>query len=179
MAKGTSFNCLIGLTDIAEEGNFTWSDGTVRDFGRTYEQYPWNDDNPDAIADNNVDDCVALTNGYGIWFQWSDQKCTNRKFICNKPSEICFQDNWTEGPGGQYFSWSPSALPRSGCSLTNNQNLNRSAHEIALDIAENNWYAITIGYTFKIIDYYVPSRVGIYMTIAEYDTTRTNALWIG
>ena len=170
-------DCWTGLSDRNNEGSFEWTDGTVTDFGNAWYQYPWesNPQQPDSSLSNA--DCVALKRSYG--YDWDDQECTKRRLICNKPSEICFQNNWIEVSGGQYFSWSSSILPRSGCFLTDDQSNNQDYHQVSMDITNRNWYVITIGYTFKIDSRYLPGRVGIYVTIAEYDTSRTNTLWIG
>lgn len=69
----------IGLNDIASEGNWEWSDGSVF---YPYLSY-WKEGQPDNWADN--EDCGQVqgaSNG-----QWNDETCTSRRqYICKRPN---------------------------------------------------------------------------------------------
>ncbi|KAM5171809.1 C-type mannose receptor 2-like [Mantella aurantiaca] len=59
----------IGLSDIEEEGKWTWVDGT--DYASSYKSWMPNEPN-----DENNEDCAYLTNG-----NWNDKKCTHSDFF--------------------------------------------------------------------------------------------------
>ena len=63
--------------------------------------------------------------------------------------------------------------------MTDDATSDRGYHEVALDISDRNWYVITIGYTFKIIEWYVPGRFGIHMTIGDYTSLSNTTIWVG
>nr|XP_021324869.1 macrophage mannose receptor 1-like [Danio rerio] len=90
----------IGLNDIASEGNWEWSDGSVF---YPYLSY-WKEGQPDNWADN--EDCGQVqgaSNG-----QWNDETCTSRRqYICKRPNPnpapACDSANGWQGFGSSCY----------------------------------------------------------------------------
>jgi hypothetical protein len=68
----TDVNSWIGLNDLSQEGNFTWSDGSALIY--TY----WANGEPDGGTSEN---CVTVRSGNG---RWQDDDCSQTKyFVCS------------------------------------------------------------------------------------------------
>ena len=90
-SSGTTTGAWIGLNDIVSEGNFVWSDGTSWDYA-TQAGDPWFGPNPDN--DQNNENCVEMAIALGT--KLNDANCgTNRYALCNYPSELCDQSQWS------------------------------------------------------------------------------------
>ena len=78
----------IGLNDLENEGNFSWSDGLPPTYGSHLYHYPWRSSEPNSYVGGN-EDCVSVWNADFLGeMLWNDAQCTNAKnFICkeNRP----------------------------------------------------------------------------------------------
>eukprot|EP01084_Bolivina_argentea_P308766 533999_1 len=105
-------SCFIGLTDAVSENNFEYEDNTDFDFSR------WSSSGICGQPDNGCsmfgskrnEDCVELRKGYS--FEWNDQPCdTQQAFLCNMPSELCFQQYWHILTPTSSIIWHPLTSP--------------------------------------------------------------------
>ena len=81
----------IGLNDIAEEGNYVWTDGTPYD----YNNYAPDEPNNHDVRENCIN--LLLHKGWGE-LKWNDYKCEKDSnvrvkrfsYVCKKGKFICF-----------------------------------------------------------------------------------------
>ena len=65
----------LGATDVEEEGNWTWVDGTP------FQGWAWGPFEPDNLGDN--EDC--LTSSAALEYYWNDVICAHEtEFLCSK-----------------------------------------------------------------------------------------------
>ena len=65
----------LGATDLEEEGNWTWVDGTP------FQGWAWAPFEPDNLGDN--EDC--LTSSAALDYYWNDVICAHEtEFLCSK-----------------------------------------------------------------------------------------------
>ena len=69
-------NFWIGLSDVHQEGNFVWTDGSNLTF------QPWNPNQPDNMG--GLEHCVHRWYGHGLSGDtWNDDKCENLlHYVC-------------------------------------------------------------------------------------------------
>ena len=69
----------IGLNDERREGNFVWSDGSIRNYTN------WNNGEPNNAI--NGEDCTVT--GYSIDWKWNDARCKDKYYyVCKIPGRF-------------------------------------------------------------------------------------------
>ena len=72
-------NCWIGLSDIANQDDWVWDDGTVYDYQN------WGTNQPSGKYGNSNEDCGELRKNLN--YEWNDHFCRlNLYFLCNQPT---------------------------------------------------------------------------------------------
>eukprot|EP01084_Bolivina_argentea_P091534 164774_1 len=151
---GIDQGCWIGLYDnnLTEnvDYNFVWDDGTTFDFTN------W--ESVEFIEPDGSGQCVEMRNTVG--FPWADTNCNNnRKAICNMPSEICWQDQWTviDEYDTSNILWSIKP-----CQLSVNQtNTNINRMIMGNKRWDNGDKMLVIEYMYTIEDINIYSQAGI------------------
>ena len=90
--------CWIGLKRINDTDMFEWSDDTAWNYGTDISGgvYPWGINNEPNNSDGR-EDCIEINHRiYPSDCKWNDRMCHLwRNYICNKPSELCYQQQWS------------------------------------------------------------------------------------
>eukprot|EP01084_Bolivina_argentea_P308762 533992_1 len=144
-------SCFIGLTDVVSENNFEYEDNTDFDFsqwspGSLLPARCAQPDNGGCFGGN--EDCVELRQGYS--FEWNDQPCdTQQAFLCNMPSELCFQQYWHILTPNSSIIWHPVNSPIK-CEI----NIDGDGGNMMIMTGKQwiNSNMLTIEYTFSILD---------------------------
>eukprot|EP01083_Nonionella_stella_P148038 467984_1 len=132
----------IGLNAIGNT-DWHWTDDTPFDYGDTLYANPWKDTEPSGGSE----ECVRIS----ITKLWYDMLCSNPFwFVCQKPSELCYHDQWTVFDGNALSG---------GCSVQMNGNQ-------TVVLSSKRWndahWPLFIEYTFAIQSIVsVDAQVGI------------------
>eukprot|EP01084_Bolivina_argentea_P308761 533991_1 len=110
-------SCFIGLTDAVSENNFEYEDNTDFDFNQWSSGTLTSCRQPDNGASKlncgikiGNEDCVDLYEGNS--FEWYDIPCDwEETFLCNMPSELCFQQYWHILTPTSSIIWHPLTSP--------------------------------------------------------------------
>ena len=90
-------NVWIGLSRVNIGSNtFIWADDTTLDYGDDVSGgvFPWSArwSEPNNGSENG-EGCATIAGWLG--YEWNDVECDgNRNYICNKPSELCYEQQW-------------------------------------------------------------------------------------
>eukprot|EP01084_Bolivina_argentea_P274665 468213_1 len=159
LCSSNSAHCWIGLSDINEQGTYVWVDETTFDYGTnptggvTPGMDPWGNTPDNEPNGGSSENCIQAHSDKG--FRWNDESCaSNAYFICNMPSEICFENNW-------------KIIQNSGDTSWNNCEMNSTFNSIAIIdkqwIYSNDLWVIEYMHTVhKLVDVYGQSGITIH-----------------
>eukprot|EP01084_Bolivina_argentea_P319438 554075_1 len=167
-------SCFIVLTDVVSENNFEYEDNTDFDFSQ------WSSGGSCGQPDNGAswsllwgcqdtgnEDCVELHKDFS--FEWNDIPCVRElTFLCNMPSELCFQQYWHILTPNASIIWHPVT---SEIQCETNIDGDDENMMIMTDKQWINSNKLTIQYTFSILDADVSGDSGIlfdFISICEY-----------
>ena len=141
-----SENCWLGLTDAVNESIFKWTDNTTWDYATNISGgvYPWLS-RPAIQPDNNDggerENCIEIERpwflGWELDWGWNDANCdkTNEmNHICNKPSDLCYQHQWTFIAGADNTYYDICAMNMNGFVIATISNKKWTANNIPLRI---------------------------------------------
>eukprot|EP01084_Bolivina_argentea_P284890 488377_1 len=155
----THINCWIGLKEITED-TWLWSDETTVDFGLQGNTYPWGNNEPNS-GPGGTEHCVEFRSE--LQSTWNDINCdSNIPFLCNLPSDICYESNW-------------KAMLQTGSTVFSGQCEMINTHSLLAIIKNKQWLYVNsnfpwiIEYIFAINQIYDSyGEVGI--TIHHFDS---------
>ena len=136
-------DCWIGLM-VNSAQDWVWSDGTYFDFGNNISIsgiYPWSNAQPliNSGESNNIPNCIYMDSSedYQWTASWKDEK---KNFVCNKPNELCYNDQWTQ------LSQPKGTVSFHGC----NASMDNGSAVISGKKWTNDNLPIKIEYTFQV-----------------------------